>query len=550
MLQIGSYLVGYFIVPVLLMNIQLLAGIPVSNPAGFILGVLFVGVFSLKEYYKGGIIAFVIFLGACCFEGYLMDFSYDGQAYHQLGVLMLADGWNPFWDGEIFQKPSSLWVYTYPRIVELWSAGIYSVSKNIMAGKACLLMLAITATLWGYRFLQKTGLTLVKWQTIIFAFLAAFNPIVVCQLNTYYIDGFLYILFLLIIYDIYIIFDQEKEEKTVYYELLLIGLIAALCNTKFTGAVYAVVLVIAIIVIAYLNIGGLIKIRQKLVLLCTISLMIGVFFWGFNPYMTNLYRHGHVFYPLMGNKPVDIITAHGHPDFLKHNRVIKLIWANISECNNAVGYDKEEVCEKEGLPKIKLPGIIRKNEIKCLYAYSTHIGGFGVWFNIILVCSVILLIYGLCKRCFSCNELTVLFLLLVSVLINPECWWARYSPQFYLFPLLIFVLAVKKDIIWSNYFKTGIIVVMLINVGLLFAGTFGAQIKHQIQWHEDVKQMREYVEKTHKPVPVDFSGMETGKVARFERYGIPYREIKREKMSSQGKRLTDSVEGIYVFLDF
>ena len=90
--------------------------------------------------------------------------------------------------------------------------------------------------------------------------------------------------------------------------------------------------------------------------------------------------------------------------------------------------------------------MVLPKEFAAAGAIDARIGGFGPWFSGILLLSLGLIIAALRKLwrknrflfCLFSGNLLLIFTLLLSL---SESWWPRYSPFFYLIPLLGYALS-------------------------------------------------------------------------------------------------------------
>lgn len=172
---------------------------------------------------------------------------------------------------------------------------------------------------------------------------------------------------------------------------------------------------------------------KRLLLVYASSGVLAVCFFGFNPYITNIIRHGNVGWPITGEgHTVDIISRQINPQFAAHDRFYKFVVGYNAYCSNSqIEY-----------PIMKFPGQTNITELK-IYGEDTRIGGFGALFDLFLGMTVVLLPLLILKKKLTKEQMILLFGLLCSVFVNPECWWARYVPQLWLFCMLVFIYSVK-----------------------------------------------------------------------------------------------------------
>ena len=123
--------------------------------------------------------------------------------------------------------------------------------------------------------------------------------------------------------------------------------------------------------------------------------------------------------------------------------------------------------------KLKIPFSVDKEEIEKLKIYDIRQCGFGIFWSGILLFSIILAFFirKLPVKNKQIYRLTMAILAL-SVLLNPENWWARYVPQFYAIPVWIslFYMMAKKSS--KRVFFSGLLsLIIFVNSALLYVET-------------------------------------------------------------------------------
>lgn len=451
--------------------------VPVGYLASVIIGYLLMKKLNLKQFILVQGIVLALLIISFLIAGQFYDVSWDGMGYHQNAIIELSKGWNPI--REKLQGQGSLWNNCYPKYPEIVQASILSFSGNIEAGKMLNFVFMLIATLYSFYILL--SVTEFNYRnSILFSILIGFNPISVYQLLSFYNDGIL--ASILIICGCMIIDLEHNESKDKYLYLIMIGCIGVNIKATLLGYIFII--------------GGLYTlyclIKKKNILKLVVSavsiLIIGVGLLGYNPYMNNLTEGNHIFYPLMGKGKVDIITYNQPTSFLGKNRFEKLWVSLFAESDNI-----NEIADRE--PAAKLPLTIKSDEIKVFRMTDTRMAGWGTQFSGILI--IALLIYV--RKRYERKKISLLLLLiLITVAINPEGWWARYTPQLYLVPIII-LIAFSMDIqkMDSKQLRTKIsrgikyilVALCILNVGLISYQYVYSNIKNTQSINNELNQI-------------------------------------------------------------
>ena len=384
------------------------------------------------------------------------DRSFDGQAYHQEAIIQLAAGWNPYYDTLADSVAHKIWLTHYAKGPWLQAGAFYELTSSLESGKAVNILLMFAS--WFFVAALMLSIKRVSiWAGIIIATLAALNPVSVYQGVSYYVDGQLSSIFISLI----ALLSMAIIGKKRHFLMAAAALVILLVNIKFTGLVYAALIIFAY-AIASLYINQLKETIQQASIL-TAGFVIGFLLVGFNPYVTNTFEHGNIFFPLRGDNAIDVVS-HAKPiPFKSMNRIEALVNSTFSASSNS----------KEGYT-LKVPfHIPSRSELKAISAADPRLAGFGPWFSGALVLSAVgfLVILVTCKT--PLIRLTAAFFvgsLLATVLINPESWWARYVPQLYLIPLItcamLFLCAPRK----IKVLATALLIALSVNASVvLFA---------------------------------------------------------------------------------
>jgi len=387
------------------------------------------------------------------------DITADGPSYHEPAVLHLRAGWNPVWDGPLPTGPyENLWTNHYPKASWTFAAAVLALAGRIEAGKwlgplllVATLLLCIVAA---QAILKRRSLGLAV------GVLCAVNPVAVYQSASFYVDGLLA--------SSLTSFAALLALQWLAPDWLLLGTtllcIAFVVNLKFTATVYVAVL-------GGLAIGFFLAARRpgarRLAVGSVAAMAGGVLLIGCNPYVTNTLRYGHPFYPLMGPGHVDVMAGQMPASFLSENRVRKLAESVFGRSSN----------DAARVPEWKLPLAVSSAELRAFGYADVRVGGFGPFFAAALLLSIGGMLGG-GKLKPSYAGLLPIAAIAVSVLVNPEGWWARYAPQLWLVPLLAAAAASTSRGAWPRRAAAGALLLLAIDV-LVVAGAYGVrQFQH------------------------------------------------------------------------
>ncbi len=373
------------------------------------------------------------------------DSSSDGRTYHQTGVFFLANGWNPiyqhiadlsefkqffsdyFWaNDETWKINSEFWIEHYLKFAETTQACIYKALGLIESGKALNYLFAFGAFCYTFSVLLKFKKLSVK-MAFLLSFLGVFSPVVLMQICTYYIDGFLgcALAFLLLsVLDVEIS-RKNGENLTLKYAVFILALLAT-ASIKLTGVGYAGFIGVAYLIYRAVFFG--VKNAKGVFVSGVISAFL-IIICNANPLITNQIQHGHFGYPLLGKVKFD--NSQKTKDMKEVSSAQALLKSLFSKTKNQ--------CCNNYETELKIP-FIRYIDEHPFDTYYMWIGGFGYYFSGVLVlCLFMVLKY---PQYFKRKEfIFAVGLILGSVLINPESWFARYAPQMWLVPFVFLVFS-------------------------------------------------------------------------------------------------------------
>ncbi len=384
---------------------------------------------ALREMVCAAALLIACSAAALLFGAAFYDVSWDGQVYHQQAVLALAEGWNPLRDAPlpVELRADNIWIDHYPKAAWIAQAILLRATGSLEATKGLQLLPLAAAALLVFAALRARGA-----RVGIAAFLSvliAGNPVALAQIFSFYNDGMGASLMTAML----ALAWYWRRRADPWLLLALAACIAVIVNLKFTGLVYGVLLGAGLVL--YARRRGAAPDRSGdfrwFVAAIAGAFALATLALGFDPYVTNLLRKGHPFYPLMGPGAVDIINIQLAPGFhalTRPTRFLISLFARADEHNVA--------------PSLKWPFTLGASELRALGYPDLRIGGFGPLYGLAVLCAAAI---GLARRRLGVvvpGRAWALAALLVGIAFcNPALWWARYVPHLWLLPVGLLALA-------------------------------------------------------------------------------------------------------------
>jgi hypothetical protein len=394
----------------------------------------------------------VILSFSFCISTYFLDFSFDGQWYHQNAILLLNNGWNPYYSLPIANKDTIAmdedYINHYAKASWIIEGVWYKFFSFIQTSKADHIILAFsTFFICSNKIYCWFGLN--KKQSILFAALLCFSPVVVGQAFSFYVDGLLAsCLILLILF----LIDLAKNDTDLGDLVILCLLFGFTVNLKFTALIYALIFVGFTIIWIFFNKKS--KWLFKIIYLCVI-IMVGTLFFGYPTYVRNAISKGHPFYPLMGAKNYgQRIAEVQYPiNFFGKNRFEKYFLSTFSE---------SVYTSQDQFPSVKKKLFKLPNLTEDLKHFKNHqpvamspLGPFNGEFVVLLIPLVIALFWIVRKKWFY----FVFFSIFFSIIVQPEFWNFRYSPQVW---FLYFIILLFSFVFLSKIYKYYVLILSLL----------------------------------------------------------------------------------------
>jgi hypothetical protein len=364
---------------------------------------------------------------------FFLDIGYDGQAYHIPAVDELAGAWNPIYNVPLKYADVSVFLKGFAKAAWYANAHIYASTGAIQAAKATNIIMAIACL--GIAFKLCSLFLKNNWYSFFMATLATFNPfflnLFLSNSNDSQVLFSIYILiFLLIIY-------LKQPSKYLLYFICVVVIYAV--NTKITLPIYLVIFGFGLLIYLWLN--KQFKNNYSLLIKLSISLIIGVFIFGYPTYVRNVVDNGHPFYPLYNHPTLKGVFA---LDYSSGNSVVNFGKSIFAKTNFGAAIT--------GHIQYKFPFLVSKYELERYGFCGVMVGGFGPWLSalfLFFIVAMVIQIKQFYTKPFYKNILVLMGIILLSTLINPHAYIARYNPQFY----LLFVIYLFNQLYFGGAIK-------------------------------------------------------------------------------------------------
>jgi hypothetical protein len=196
-------------------------------------------------------------------------------------------------------------------------------------------------------------------------------------------------------------------------------------------------------------------------------------------------------------------------------------------------------------PAFKFPFSVHQGEVAVFAVNDVRIGGWGVLFGGIILCSALL--YYLSGSWKNSEMAAGLIFLLCIVVINPGSWWARYAPQVALAPLLMAIPPAGSQQDWKRISARFIFILLLLNAFLILV----PNTRYTLETSEAMKQSIDNIVKNCGTGTYEISDTEHYHFEQFlGQNGInivyPREDIKKTLSQNQLFPLENPVERVFL----
>jgi hypothetical protein len=436
------------------------------------------------------------------------DGSWDGRTYHADAIIALADGWNPYQDPQPAGFGYGNTVRSFPKASWLAAAGIYDLTGSVETGKAIDMLPLGGSFLLVLALLTRLGVERrVAWAG---SALAAANPVWVVQSLSNYVDGQSAALMLAAMAaGLWMVLVERTRVASWSLALSLLLLI----NLKFSGIYYSgLILMTLTVVLVWQRRWDDFRrffVAQGIVVVLAMAAI------GFNPYVQNLLDFDHPLHPVAGADRIDFFTPNSPVNLQGASQAKQLAYGVFGKPSNEV----------EDPAALSWP--FNPAHLTSATPYSgsdTRIAGLGPWFSGALVLSIGLWIWLLRRERSDSRKQVLLVgalaaLLILSWALHAEGWWARYTPQLWLVPVAVAILAVTRSDRVNRWLGGGLAAILVLN--LLFVG--GVHLRARVLHTRDVSAI--YGTFENEPILVSLPRFEAATRVQLAEAGLSMEEF-------------------------
>jgi hypothetical protein len=446
----------------------------------------------------------------------VQDTSTDGRHYQGESVWALHDGWNPVRDGPLrFDGGAAVWSNSYPKAAWVLDASVLSVTNDFDSVKLVGGVVMIAAGLVAFGALFDAGL---GWfPSAVVAGVLALSPVAMSELGTTMVDGIVASTTLAAI-ALGLLWVWRGNRVLVAVPLAVT--VVLMVNAKFTGILFAALTVGGTVVVAGLAARtGARRIASMVLALAGIGLVAVVAF-GFNPYVTNTFRHDSPLFPVLGphSRTIDRQLLRG--DFADQGPVERLATSLASRSGG-----------QSGVAQLKLPFTFTKAEWSAFRSTGLRTGGFGPLFSgaLLLAAAGLIAVLILERRRVAKMDARALGLLgaagvaLLTTLVTPVSFVARFAPQLWFVPCLVFAAllltrwSIVRAIAWIG------VAVLVVNA----VGVAGSSLVWDVRDSNRQHTSLEHLRALPFPLDVELGVWSQAEARRLHDAGVGYRRVPR-----------------------
>ena len=369
------------------------------------------------------------------FSSFFIDLGADSQTAHINSYLSILNGWditsfekNEYQIHGIKFLADTYQTYLAGRVPYVLFALSYSFTGFLDSGKGINLVLHFSSAVIFFNLFPLAN----SRTRLLFTFLVFMNPVSIAQLNTHYIDNYIFIGFILCTIAVIksTFYSNElstNHEKKMIYAILIASSVL-LSGSKLPGVVYNITIVSGICFFYLFQR----KMEYKHVIPVIGLSSLGSIIGGVSPYIIGLdFSNSDGLISIIDNIQSTSLAWERQSAWLNDtNTLQRLIHSIFSEYNG----------NPSNVPTFKFPGWVTINELNEIAKVhpDARIGGFGPLFSLSLCISIITMVYGLYINRIQYTQCACLFILIfLTSMLHPYSFWARWAPQIWILPLIV-----------------------------------------------------------------------------------------------------------------
>ncbi len=441
------------------------------------------------------------------FAAQFYDLSYDGQWYHQDIILALSEEWNPVYTKiDTATIPTADLLNAYPKMAEINQAAWYKFTGKIELSKMFNLFMMISSFVLLLSLLLKIRIIDPIIATLS-TLLITLNPVAICQLVSFYIDGHVYALMVSIVAILGTIYFSNRK----YLFLPLVILITLIVNVKLTAILFSLLFITLFL--------GYCWNSEKLNKMITVAFISFIAFGlatvliGFNPYVTNTFRYHNPLYPTIGNGSTDYVKVNAPENFYGKDPLSLLVYSTFSESAFLKGDGKKA--------QLKIPFTFNKEEIMIFSSTDPIEGGFGPLFSGIIIISLLIYILGATKG--HTGEVRIIYLttgmIFITAVIVAASFYARFIPQFWVIPCIAFLFAIIINSRVSNILSYILFALIIMNLTMITFSNFSFNSTHTALMKQELNTLKAQTQ-NQRPL-INFGDFRSNRI-RFAEAGINF----------------------------
>ena len=392
------------------------------------------------------VVSLVMLALSLALAAFFYDLSWDGQWYHQLGILSLARGWSPvteplrlFADSES-QAHSQIYLQHYAKGPWYAAAAIFAATGRMEWGK-CINGLLLMASFLG-AFAACLGEGFRRSRAALLSAVVAMNPVAISEGTTYMVDGVMATS--LVLAAAAVVAALRRPRPAVIATAVAASIVCI--NSKFTGLIYLC------FVLAAAGLWCLLKERRlfaRYAFGALATLLLGSCVWGFNPYVTNTYYRHQPFYPVLGSANYPSLAQQGNDGNERYETPKNMVGRRLPVrfLYSVFGRPGNQPYREGKTASLMWPFTARVSDLYTYTYQEPRVAALGPFFSGCFPLSVAFGVWLLFRLDRASRWALILAAgtIVASLLISRHSWWPRYGPQLWLLPIVPAVFAFRES---------------------------------------------------------------------------------------------------------